>query len=82
MNTLIRFLLLFLVVICFLAINILVGVAILSMLIVPLTYLYSLISKQSYSFVIDQSNMLYKLNKFGQWSLVFGLAICSVVFLF
>jgi len=49
--------------------------AFMSMLIVPATWVYAQLNGQSYSFTIDQSNMLYKLNILGQWSLVIGGAI-------
>lgn len=60
-----------------------VSLVLLSMLIVPLTFLYSLIVGQSYNFTIDQSNILYKLNKFGQWSLtIFGsILLLDLIFL-
>jgi hypothetical protein len=45
------------------------------MFIVPATWAYAQLNGQSYSFTIDQSNMLYKLNILGQWSLVIGGAI-------
>ena len=52
-----------------------IGLIVISALIVPMTYLYSLISGRSYNSVIDSSNMLYKLNIFGQWSLVIMLCL-------
>jgi hypothetical protein len=52
------------------AFNVLVSLVILSMLIVPATWVYSKMIGRSYNSVIDSSNMLYKLNKFGQWALV------------
>ena len=63
-----------------LGIQIFIGIAILSMLIVPLTYLYCFIVKRSYNSVIDSSGILYKLNKLGQWSIVaaVGLTICWI----
>jgi hypothetical protein len=54
------------------------SLVLISILIVPLTFIYSLIVGQSYNFTIDQSNILYKLNIFGQWS----LAITGSIFLF
>jgi hypothetical protein len=75
MNKAISYLVLFLVVLLVFAFKVLIGLAVLSILIVPLTWIYSKIVGQSYNFTIDQSNMLYKLNKFGQWSLVIGLSI-------
>jgi hypothetical protein len=75
MNKAISYLVLFLLVLLVFAFKVLIGLAVLSILIVPLTWIYSKIVGQSYNFTIDQSNMLYKLNKFGQWSLVIGLSI-------
>lgn len=49
-----------------------IGLVIVSMSIVPLTWLYAKITGKNYYYVIDQSNMLYKLNKFGQWMLLIG----------
>jgi len=48
------------------------ALALASMMIVPLTWAYAQVMGQSYSFTIDQSNMLYRLNIFGQWSLLIG----------
>jgi hypothetical protein len=45
------------------------------MLIVPITWAYSQLTGQTYHFVIDQSDMLYKLNIFGQWALLVGGAL-------
>lgn len=75
MNKAISYLVLFLLVLLVFAFKVLIGLAVLSILIVPLTWIYSKIVGQSYNFTIDQSNMLYKLNKFGQWSLIIGLSI-------
>lgn len=65
----------------FLAINVFIAMSILSVLIVPITFLYSKFIGRSYNSVIDSSNMLYKLNKFGQWTLVISLAITLLVLL-
>lgn len=65
---------LFIIIILVILVKAFIGLVILSVLIVPLTWIYSKICGQSYNFTIDQSEMLYKLNKFGQWSMVFGLA--------
>ena len=63
---------------------ILIGVAILSMLMVPLTYLFSVATERSYNSVIDSSDMLYKLNKLGQWTwlIVGSIVVLSFTFLF
>jgi len=58
-------------------IQIFIGVAILSALVVPFTYLYARLVGQSYNSLIDSSGMLYKLNKLGQWTIIClaGIAI-------
>lgn len=71
----------FLFVFLILAFNILISIAILSMLIVPITWVYSKMVDRSYNSVIDSSDMLYKLNKFGQWSLVIFGSIFLIYFI-
>jgi len=56
--------------------------AFMSMLIVPVTWVYAQLNGQSYNLTIDQSNMLYKLNILGQWSLVIGGSIMFLSLLF
>jgi hypothetical protein len=73
---------LFFLVILFIAFKILVALTIVSMAIVPLTWIYAKLAGQSYNFTIDQSNMLYKLNKFGQWALLIGGSLLFVHFIF
>lgn len=63
------------------AFNILVSLSILSMLIVPATWVYSKMIGRSYNSVIDSSNMLYKLNKFGQWALVIFGSLFFIYFI-
>ena len=72
MKSLLNLGLLFLTILFIVAVNLFIAVAIASVLIVPFTFLYSKLIGKSYNYVIDQSNMLYKLNKFGQWMLFFG----------
>ena len=82
LNSLLK-LIVFLMLIAFIfAIKIFIGLAILSILIVPLTFIYSLTSGRSYNSIIDSSNILYKLNKFGQWSMIVSLAILLFYFIF
>jgi hypothetical protein len=71
----------FFLIILFIAFKILVALTIVSMAIVPLTWIYAKIAGQSYNFTIDKSNMLYKLNKFGQWSLLIGGSLLLVHFI-
>ena len=75
MRTLLNFIILLLIVGIVVFFPIFFSLALVSMLIVPATWVYAQISGQSYNFVIDQSDMLYKLNIFGQWSLVIGGSI-------
>ncbi len=70
MKTLISYILLIILIGLVFALNAFIALSIISMVIVPLTYLYSLIIGKSYNFVIDQSNILFKINKIGQWSLL------------
>jgi hypothetical protein len=55
--------------------------AMVALLIVPLTMLYAKASGQSYNFTIDQSETLYKLNKLGQWVWIFGIGFFLLILL-
>jgi hypothetical protein len=81
MKTIISYLVFFFLLLLFVAFKIFLALAIVSMLIVPLTWGYAKLAGQSYNFTIDQSNMLYKLNKFGQWSLLIGGSLLFVHFI-
>ena len=81
MRTAITYLLFFFLLLLALAIKVFIALAVVSMLIVPLTWIYAKLAGQSYNFTIDQSNMLYKLNKFGQWALLIGGSILLVNFI-
>ena len=81
MKTIISYLVFFFLLLLFVAFKIFLALAIVSMLIVPLTWGYAKLAGQSYNFTIDQSNMLYKLNKFGQWSLLIGGSLLLVHFI-
>ena len=58
------------------------SVAIFSAAVVPLTWMWGLITGQSYDRVCDNSEVIYKLNKIGQWTIVIGIAICLIVLVF
>lgn len=75
MRSLINLLILVIIVLTIVFFQLFLLLAFLSMFIVPVTWAYAQLNGQSYSFTIDQSNMLYKLNILGQWSLVIGGAI-------
>lgn len=73
-NTLSILLILF-VICCVVMIHLLVGLAILSIIAVPITYFYSLTTGQSYSQVCDSSNIIYNLNRIGKYSFIILLSI-------
>jgi hypothetical protein len=81
MRTAISYFLFFFVLLLFAAVNLFIAIALVSILIVPLTWLYAKLSGQSYNFTIDQSNILYKLNNFGQWSLLIGGSLLLLYFI-
>ena len=82
MTRLFRNLTIIFLVLLVLAIKLFIALAIISILIVPLTWIYSKIIGQSYNFTIDQSDVLYKLNKFGMWMFVFGIAASLCFFIY
>jgi hypothetical protein len=61
----------------FISIYILLSIVAMSILIVPLTFIYAKLVGQSYNFTIDQSDILYKLNKIGQYTIIIVL-VCLV----
>ena len=80
-NRILRLSLVVLALVLIFSLNLLFALAIFSMSIVPLTWIYAFVMGQSYSYTIDQSDILYKLNKFGQWSFVIGLTVALYTFL-
>lgn len=52
----------------FVALNFFIGLYLISLAVVPATWAYSALVGRSYSFVVDQSELLYRLNRFGQWA--------------
>lgn len=64
------------------AANVLIGMFFLSLAIVPITWLWAKITDQSYSVLIDSSNMLYKLNRFGQWAWLITICLLITYILF
>jgi hypothetical protein len=61
--------------------SIFIALAILSMAIVPLTWLWGLVTGQTYDRVCDNSELVYKLNKFGKISLSVGIGLLSIYFI-
>lgn len=60
------------------------SLAIFSAAVVPLTWIWGLISGQSYDRVCDNSEIIYKLNQIGKWTIAIGLSIAlfGLVFFF
>lgn len=82
LNRYLRLLGILVAVLAFLAINIAIGIAVLSAMVVPLTYLYCLLSGKSYNSFIDTSQIIYTLNKIGQWTIISALALLIVIILY
>lgn len=55
--------------------SILVALCVLGALIVPLTYVWGLMTNQSYDRVCDNSEIVYKLNQLGKWTLLISLGM-------
>lgn len=53
-----------------------------SLIVVPITLLWSICTGQSYSTVCDSSDILYKLNKIGKWTfaVIVGLYLLTLLF--
>jgi len=59
-----------------------IAVAIMSAAIVPITWIFGLFTGQSYDRVCDNSEIVYRLNQVGKWTIVIGLAFIFIYFLF
>jgi len=58
------------------------SVAIFSAAVVPLTWVWGLITGQSYDRVCDNSEIIYRLNQIGKWTITIGLAIALIGLVF
>jgi hypothetical protein len=74
-------LILLFIVILILGAGVFLSIAILSAGIVPLTWIWGLISGQSYDRVCDNSEVLYRLNQIGKWTIVIGCSFLLVYLL-
>jgi nitrogen fixation protein FixH len=81
LEKLLKFIGILIILMLFFAVKIFIGLAILSLAIVPLTGLYCLIAGRSYNSVIDSNEVVYMLNKMGQYSYL-GLAGLIIFYLF
>ncbi len=59
-----------------------VAIAIVAAMIVPLTWIWGLITDQSYDRVCDNSEFIYQLNQIGKWTLVIGLGFLLMWLIF
>jgi len=72
----------FLTLLILIAFNVLIGLFFLSLAIVPATWLWAKLTNQSYFALIYTSNMLYKINIFGQWAWLITVCISITYFVF
>jgi hypothetical protein len=59
-----------------------IAIAIMSAAIVPITWIFGVFTGQSYDRVCDNSEIVYRLNQVGKWTIVIGIAFLFVYFLF
>jgi hypothetical protein len=59
-----------------------IAIAIMSAAIVPITWLFGVFTGQSYDRVCDNSEIVYRLNQVGKWTIVIGLAFVFIYILF
>ncbi len=59
-----------------------ISLAIASIAIVPITWIWGLLTGQSYERVCDNSEIIYKLNQLGKWSIVIGIAVFVVYLIY
>lgn len=82
MRKTISIILLVLLVLFLISSGLFLSVAIFSAAVVPLTWMWGLITGQSYDRVCDNSEVIYKLNQIGKWTIVIGSAICLMGLVF
>lgn len=82
MRKTISIILLVLLVLFLISSGLFLSVAIFSAAVVPLTWMWGLITGQSYDRVCDNSEVIYKLNQIGKWTIVIGIAICLIGLVF
>jgi len=58
------------------------AVAIASAAVVPITWLWGLLTGQSYDRVCDNSEIVYRLNQLGKWTIFLGISICFIGLVF
>lgn len=58
------------------------AVAIASAAVVPITWLWGLMTGQSYDRVCDNSEIVYRLNQLGKWTIFIGIAFTFIGLIF
>lgn len=81
-NSVVSLLLLLVLVILAFGGMVILAIALISALIVPLTFLWGLFTGQSYDRVCDNSEFIYRLNQYGKWSSLVGVGIFLMFLLF
>lgn len=74
------FLVLLIGIILFVFTSFAIAIAVIAALIVPVTFLYGLATRQSYNRVCDNSEIIYQLNRIGKWTIVSLIGI-GVIYL-
>jgi len=82
LSSVISLLVILIIILAILFSSVLISIAIISAAIVPITWIFAKISGQSYDRVCDNSQIVYKLNQVGKWTLVIGSSITIIYFLF
>jgi hypothetical protein len=78
MRYLLRYLTLFSIITLFFAIKIFIGLVLIAFAVCPLTFIYGLITDQSYNSLLDRSETLYQLNKVAY--IAFAIIIALLAF--
>lgn len=78
MRYLLRYLTVFSILTLFFAIKIFVGLILIAFAVCPLTFIYGLITDQSYNSLLDRSETLYKLNKLAY--IAFAIIVALLAF--
>lgn len=79
-NSVVSLLLLLVLVILVFGGMVILAIALISALIVPLTFLWGLFTGQSYDRVCDNSEFIYRLNQYGKWALIIGAGLALIYF--
>jgi hypothetical protein len=82
LNRALSLLVTFIVIMMVLFSGLFIALAILSASIVPLTWFWGLLTGQSYDRVCDNSEIIYKLNQLGKWTIVIGLSLFLLYFIY